>query len=255
MSPDNLQETCIVNHPPADIHRRELQYVHMTARPVLLLCIVILLVSVGCSKPQSTPATASASEPKPAAAPDPRVQQVAALNDVPSDSDRNSIDGNKVMQYVKEVVAIGSRPVGSPGHAKLEQLIHSKLKGDQVEDDAFTAQTPAGSFKMDNIIAKFPGKKDGIIVVAGHYDTNYPLPKSYVGANDGGSSTALLLALADYFRSKPPRVTACGCSGPTAKKHSSDGARATACTAPSIWRKSGKRMAPRNRSRRSCWST
>lgn len=178
----------------------------MTARPVLLLCIVILLVSAACSKPQSAPAAANTNQAKPAApAPDPRIQQVAAINDVPSNTDRNSIDGNKVMQYVKEVVAIGSRPVGSPGHAKLEQLIHSKLKSDQVEDDTFTAQTPAGSFKMDNIIAKFPGKKDGIIVVAGHYDTNYPLPKSYVGANDGGSSTALLLALADYFRSNPPQ--------------------------------------------------
>jgi len=166
----------------------------------------MLLVSAGCSKPQSTPDSAKASEAKPAAAaPDPRLQQVAAMNDLPSDTERSSIDGNKVMQYVKEVVAIGSRPVGSPGHAKLQELIHSKLKGDQVEDDTFTAQTPAGSFKMDNIIAKFPGKKDGIIVVAGHYDTNYPLPKSYVGANDGGSSTALLLALADYFRSHPPQ--------------------------------------------------
>jgi len=180
----------------------------MTARPVLLFCTVILLVCAGCSKPQSAPVAASATEAKPAAAaaaPDPRVQQVAAINDMPSESQRNAIDGNKVMQYVKEVVAIGSRPVGSPGHAKLEQLIHAKLKGDQVEDDIFTAQTPVGSFKMNNIIAKFPGKKDGIIVVAGHYDTNYPLPKSYVGANDGGSSTALLLALADYFRSNPPQ--------------------------------------------------
>ena len=126
------------------------------------------------------------------------------MNDVPADSQRPNMDGDKVMQYVKEVVAIGSRPVGSPGHAKLEQLIHSKLKGDQVEDDTFTAQTPVGQFKINNIIAKFPGKKDGIIVVAGHYDTNYPLPKTYVGANDGGSSTALLLALADHFRSHPP---------------------------------------------------
>ncbi len=175
----------------------------MIARPVLLLCLITMLVSVGCTKPQSTSAAASASQSKPAAAPDPRVQQIAALNDVPSDSGRSSIDGNKVMQHVKEVVAIGSRPVGSAGHAKLEQLIHSKLKNDQVEDDTFTAQTPVGSFKINNIIAKFPGKKDGIIVVAGHYDTNYPLPKTYVGANDGGSSTALLLALADHFRSNP----------------------------------------------------
>ena len=33
-------------------------------------------------------------------------------------------------------------------------------------------QTAAGPFPMNNIIAKFPGKKDGIIVLAGHYDTN-----------------------------------------------------------------------------------
>ena len=76
----------------------------------------------------------------------------------------------------------------------------SKLKGVDVEQDKFTAQTPAGNFPINNIIAKFPGKKNGIIVVAGHYDTIYPLRKNYVGANDGGSSTALLLALADQLR-------------------------------------------------------
>jgi len=179
----------------------------MAARPILVLCIASLFLFVGCSKPESasSPASPNAKNTTPATpAPDARLQQVAAINDVPAESQVPKVDGNKVMQYVKEVVAIGSRPVGSPGHAKLEQLIHSKLKDDQVEDDTFTAQTPVGQFKINNIIAKFPGKKDGIIVVAGHYDTNYPLPKSYVGANDGGSSTALLLALADYFRSRPP---------------------------------------------------
>ena len=72
-----------------------------------------------------------------------------------------------------------------------------------IADDAFTATTAAGRFPMRNIIAKFPGKKDGIIVIAGHYDTNLPLPKSYVGANDGGSSTGLLLELADVLKGKP----------------------------------------------------
>jgi glutaminyl-peptide cyclotransferase len=173
---------------------------------MLCFCAGALLALPACSKQQSPTSAANASEGKrqTAATPDPKVEQVAAITDVPSQSQLPNMDGDKVMQYVKEVVAIGSRPVGSPGHEKLQQLIHSKLKGDQVEDDTFTGQTPVGSFKMDNIIAKFPGKKDGIIVVAGHYDTNYPLPKNYVGANDGGSSTALLLALADYFRSHPP---------------------------------------------------
>ena len=126
----------------------------------------------------------------------------AILSASDSTAPKPDINGNHVMQYVKEVVAIGSRPVGSPGHAKVEQYVLSKLKGVEVEQDKFIAQTPVGKFPINNIIAKFPGRKDGIIVVAGHYDTNYPLPKAYVGANDGGSSTALLLALADQFRGK-----------------------------------------------------
>jgi Zn-dependent M28 family amino/carboxypeptidase len=45
--------------------------------------------------------------------------------------------------------------------------------------------------------------KDGIIVIAGHYDTNYPLRNTkYVGANDGGSSTAILLEIANQLRGK-----------------------------------------------------
>jgi glutaminyl-peptide cyclotransferase len=72
-----------------------------------------------------------------------------------------------------------------------------------VEDDAFTADTPEGKFPVRNIIAKFPGTRDGIIVIAGHYDTNYPLRNSgYVGANDGGSTTAILLEFANQLRGK-----------------------------------------------------
>ena len=54
---------------------------------------------------------------------------------------------------------------------------------------------------MRNLIAKFPGTKDGIIVIAGHYDTLYS-QGNFVGANDGGSSTALLLELANQLRGR-----------------------------------------------------
>ncbi len=65
------------------------------------------------------------------------------------------------------------------------------------------ADTPAGKLPVRNIIAKFPGARDGIVVIAGHYDTNYPLRGTgYVGANDGGSTTALLLELANQLRGK-----------------------------------------------------
>jgi glutaminyl-peptide cyclotransferase len=157
------------------------------------------VITLGCDKSEQSP-----SEVKPVAATDSAavsLQKPVSQAANPA-GPKPDINGNHVMQYVKEIVAIGSRPVGSPGHARLEQYILSRLKGADVEQDKFTAQTPVGKFPIDNIIAKFPGRKDGIIVVAGHYDTNYPLPKAYVGANDGGSSTALLLALADQFHGK-----------------------------------------------------
>ena len=114
-----------------------------------------------------------------------------------------TIDSARAFQYVKEIVAFGPRPIGSGNHRKVEDYITSHLKGDAVENDTFTADTPEGKFPVHNIIAKFPGTKDGIIVIASHYDTNYPLRNtSYVGANDGGSSSALLLEFANQLRGK-----------------------------------------------------
>jgi len=168
------------------------------------LLVLLTMLTLACSKPEQHTVSASSAAMKPAA--NASASAMAAPATVPTAADSSApkpnLNGNHVMQYVKEVVAIGSRPVGSTGHAKLEQYVLSKLKGSDLEQDRFTAQTPVGRFPINNIIAKFPGRKDGIVVVAGHYDTNYPLPKAYVGANDGGSSTGLLLALADQFRGK-----------------------------------------------------
>jgi glutaminyl-peptide cyclotransferase len=112
-------------------------------------------------------------------------------------------DANRSMQYVKEIVALGPRPIGSANHKKVEDYITSHLKGDAVEDDAFTADTVEGKFPVRNIIAKYPGTKDGIIVIASHYDTNYPLRNtSFIGANDGAATSALLLELANQLRGK-----------------------------------------------------
>ncbi len=111
----------------------------------------------------------------------------------------------RAWKLLRQVIAFGPRPIGSENHKKLENFIVKQLNGVQVEDDAFVANTPAGQLPVRNIIAKFPGTKDGIIVIAGHYDTNYPLQNSgYVGANDGGSSTAMLLELADELRTQKP---------------------------------------------------
>jgi glutaminyl-peptide cyclotransferase len=101
------------------------------------------------------------------------------------------------------------RWVGSAGHLKAEEFIKSHFapeaaKGN-LETDSFTATTPAGMLTMRNYIVRFPGKKDGVIVLASHYETNYPLKDiNFVGANDGGATTALLIEIGAYLRAHPP---------------------------------------------------
>jgi Zn-dependent M28 family amino/carboxypeptidase len=158
----------------------------------------MLTIVVGCNRDK----TNSAPQGQAASAPSPEKPLSLAPVTEPAGPPMQ-IDSARAWQYVKEIVALGPRWDGSKGQERMGAYIHSKLKDDQVEEDAFVADTPAGKIPMRNIIAKFPGAKEGIIVLGSHIDTNYPLRNtSFVGANDGASSTALLLAIADQLRGK-----------------------------------------------------
>src|ERR1700723_114456 len=98
---------------------------------------------------------------------------------------------------------------GSAGHLKAEEFIKPHFAAEaakgNLETDTFTASTPAGFQTMTNYIVKFPGKKDGIIVLASHYETNYPLRDiEFYGANDGAATSALLIEIGNYLRAHPP---------------------------------------------------
>lgn len=163
-----------------------------TASKLLLACALAL---IACDRDKE--AIQSQSTPANAAAP------IQSITYPPDNGPPHTVDGDRAMRYVNDIVKFGPRPLGSAAHKKVEDFIAAQLKGDQVEDDTFTADTPVGKFQVHNIVAKYPGTKDGIIIVASHYDTNYPLRNtSYVGANDGASSSGLLLELANHLRGK-----------------------------------------------------
>jgi glutaminyl-peptide cyclotransferase len=112
-------------------------------------------------------------------------------------------NGAKAMEYAREFVAIGPRWPTSQGHLKAEAFLRDHFRHDQLEEDTFTANTPIGAVPMRNFIVRFPGKKNGVIVLATHYETNYWLKNiNFVGANDGGSTTGLLMAIGDQLRSE-----------------------------------------------------
>ena len=120
------------------------------------------------------------------------------------------VSGQTVYSLTQQLLSVApKRYNGSPGHAAAENFIvdHFKpeaAKGD-FEKDEFTANTPAGPQTLRNYIVRFPGKRDGVIVLASHYETNYPLRNiHFVGANDGACTTALLIAIGQYLRTHPP---------------------------------------------------
>ncbi len=125
--------------------------------------------------------------------------------------ERGKVSGIATYDLTKQLLAVAPKRFnGSPGHAAAERFIEShfepEAKDHRLEVDTFTATTPAGLQTMHNIIVKFPGKKDGIILLGSHYETNWPLRNiNFVGANDGACTTALLIEIGEYFRAHPPQ--------------------------------------------------
>jgi glutaminyl-peptide cyclotransferase len=112
----------------------------------------------------------------------------------------DAFDAKNAFAYTSQVVSFGERWPGSPGHQKTQALIKQVLTKDgaRIETDDFTATTPRGAVPVHNIIGKFnvtADPKQQIFILAGHYDTLFK--PGFLGANDGGSSTAILLAFGD----------------------------------------------------------
>jgi glutaminyl-peptide cyclotransferase len=116
--------------------------------------------------------------------------------DTPDPEKTGGFDGKRAYAHVAKQVGFGPHPSGSQGIAQAQDYILSELAsyGCTADIDAFSAQTPAGPVAMKNILVKISGDKPGIILLGTHYDTKKL--DNFVGADDGGSSTAVMLELA-----------------------------------------------------------
>ncbi len=114
------------------------------------------------------------------------------------------LSGEKALENVKAQVAFGPRPPGSEPLEKCREYLIRQLEGYgyRVERDSFEAATPYGPKKMINLIARKPDTGNNVIALASHYDTKYFENIRFVGANDAGSSTGLLLELARVLASR-----------------------------------------------------
>jgi glutaminyl-peptide cyclotransferase len=114
----------------------------------------------------------------------------------PAPEKTDGFDGKRAFEHVVKQVSIGPRPSGSQAINQTQDYILRQLStyGCTVENDAFYAPTPAGRLPMKNILVKIPGDKPGIILLGTHYDTKKMA--NFLGADDGGSSTAVMLEVA-----------------------------------------------------------
>jgi len=109
--------------------------------------------------------------------------------------------GEKALAHVQRLVDFGPRPAGSEAIEKARKYIEDQLRhsGWQVTRQAFTDDTPRGKIHFVNLLARFPGNANTAspsFLFCSHYDTKLFDNIHFVGANDGGSSTGLLLELA-----------------------------------------------------------
>ena len=146
--------------------------------------ILATLVGAGCHREVPVPEASSAT--------DQRIQPPPDL-------------GSNALARVTRLAALGPRDAGTPGAERAARWIEGELRqsGLAVTLDTFEDETPVGSRTFHNVVATLPGKNPEQIVLLSHFDTKAGIAADFIGANDGGSSTGLLLALAECLSSQP----------------------------------------------------
>jgi glutaminyl-peptide cyclotransferase len=128
-------------------------------------------------------------------------------------SGSGSFSGEKALAHASSVIAFGERTPGSEGIRKAQAYIESALAdaGWTTVRQEFEADTPRGKLPFVNIrarLAREGGAIDwadggGLTLIGSHYDTKFFDSFTFVGANDGGSSTGALIELARVLAAAP----------------------------------------------------
>lgn len=115
----------------------------------------------------------------------------------PALSAGEGFDGERAFEDLEQLVQLGPRPPASEALGKARHYLGTELvaAGAKVSEDSFVSSTPVGTVPMTNVIGVIPGQSPSVVIIAGHYETARLDGVNFVGANDGGSSAALLLEM------------------------------------------------------------
>ncbi|MEM9283283.1 MAG: M28 family peptidase [Verrucomicrobiota bacterium] len=126
----------------------------------------------------------------------------------PDSALEDRVSGEKAFQHVEALVGFGPRPAGSEALEESRAYLEEQLAalGWETRRQTFTAKTPEGQVDFVNLRARFGDvdwSKPTEGLLASHYDSKFYETFEFVGANDGGSSTGLLVELARVMRNRP----------------------------------------------------
>jgi Zn-dependent M28 family amino/carboxypeptidase len=130
----------------------------------------------------------------------------------------SEFNADSAMSYIRQQLAFGPRVPGTEAARKAGDWIAARVRqtADTVTEQRWTHMLASGKpLPMRNILARFkPQAKDRVLYVT-HWDTRpvadfdpdpanqkTPIP----GANDGASGVALLIAVADALKRRPPAL-------------------------------------------------
>ena len=117
------------------------------------------------------------------------------------------VSGARALEEVRSFVELGSKESGTPGAEQAANYLRDRLRefGAEAEIQEFTDMTPIGELTFRNVVGRIPGTGGSILLLGSHYDTK-PGIADFVGANDSGSSTGLLLELARTLKANAPHA-------------------------------------------------
>jgi glutaminyl-peptide cyclotransferase len=154
-----------------------------------------VFLSVGCSHdtPRLNAASAASASPAVSAS---QQTAVSPADEAPPASQTGGFDGAQAYDFTAKLVSFGPHPPDTDAMHHVQAYLVSELKsfGCVVDTDNFNAPSPVGDLAMENVIVKIPGSGQGIILLMTHYDTLRLA--DFVGANDAGSSSGLMLEMA-----------------------------------------------------------
>ena len=116
--------------------------------------------------------------------------------------------GVKMFAYVSQFVEISPRDSGTVNAARSSRWIAQQIQrmGYAPKADTWTENTAFGKKTFCNIYVDIPGKSNRVILLGSHYDTKDGISDGFQGANDGGSTTGVLLGLIDHFSTTKPEL-------------------------------------------------